>query len=81
MIEDIFDFFYRHTLIADCLKTLACGVVLSFVLGFSAAGVVYVFFNPELFWVTVQHWHSSGRDCCTAVPVFVFRGTVFPLLS
>ena len=54
MIEDIFDFFYRHTLIADCLKTIACGVVLSFVLGFSAAGVVYAFFNPELFWVTFK---------------------------
>ena len=50
MIEDVFDFFFRHTLLCNCLKILVGGCLVAAVLGFGTAGFVTAFFASELFW-------------------------------
>lgn len=50
MIEDVFDFFFRHPLLSNCLKILLGGYIVAGILGFGAAGFVHAFFDCELFW-------------------------------
>lgn len=50
MIEDVFDFFFRHPLLCNCMKILVGGCIVAVTLGFGAAGFVHAFFEPELFW-------------------------------
>ena len=54
MIEDVFDFFFRHQLLCNCLKILIGGSVVAVVLGFGGAGFVHAFLGQELFWAVFK---------------------------
>ncbi len=65
MIEDVFDFFFRHPLLCNCLKILVGGCLVAAVLGFGTAGFVTVFFCLRTVLGSVQrgsvYCHDRGR--------------------